>query len=189
MPTFKVRDLMINVALPEAAVPQYCNYTCLPTHPICYNPHTYPCPNNTYHHAIVQPGGAGAVAAQYCNYPSCAYNTCLNLTCHAYTPCPNPHTLPLPWCHAPTLCQHPSLAAAVTGADDPVAQSASLSAIKQQLQQMMTQVEQQQQALEQNLQPQTLQQVEELQARIRAALEELDQRKAELQQKSTETQK
>lgn len=55
-----------------------------------------------------------------------------------------------------------------------------LAALKQQLQQALAQVEEQERALEASYLPQTLAEAEELEARLRGALEELQQHKEDL---------
>lgn len=88
----------------------------------------------------------------------------------------------------PTLCPTATVIGPVPVpvGGDPVAASQQLAALKVQLQQALADLEKQQEAVEANLQPQTVAQVEELQSKMRDALDELDKRKTELQQKQSQ---
>jgi hypothetical protein len=58
-----------------------------------------------------------------------------------------------------------------------------LAALKSQLQQALTDIENQEKIVNDSLQPQTVAQVEELQTKLRSALADLDRRKSELEKK------
>jgi hypothetical protein len=66
---------------------------------------------------------------------------------------------------------------------DPGEYSQQLAALKLQLQNAVAEIEQQQAVVDESLKPQTVEQVEELQMKMRAAIDELDRRKAELNKK------
>jgi hypothetical protein len=63
---------------------------------------------------------------------------------------------------------------------------AALSALKEQLKQQLADVEQQEQATEESLRPQTVSQVDQLQVKLQAAMDELKTRRAELEKKEKE---
>jgi peptidoglycan hydrolase CwlO-like protein len=63
---------------------------------------------------------------------------------------------------------------------DPAVAAQQLSIMKAELKRALEEVEHHEQSLSEKLQPQTVDQVEELQGKLREALEELDRRKAEL---------
>jgi hypothetical protein len=61
--------------------------------------------------------------------------------------------------------------------------------LKEQLKQHLAEVEKQEKATEESLRPQSVAQVDELQKKLEAALEELKNRRAELEQKEKNQQK
>jgi hypothetical protein len=61
---------------------------------------------------------------------------------------------------------------------------AELSVLKEQLKQQLADVEQQHSAAEESLRPQTIAQVDELQKKLEAALDELKARRTELEQRN-----
>lgn len=61
--------------------------------------------------------------------------------------------------------------------------------MKEQLKQQLAEVEKQEKATEESLRPQSVTQVDELQKKLEAALEELKSRRAELEQKEKDQQK
>jgi hypothetical protein len=65
---------------------------------------------------------------------------------------------------------------------------AALSALKEQLNQQLAEVEKQEKATEESLRPQSVAQVDELQTKLEAALEELKSQRAELEQKEKDQQ-
>jgi hypothetical protein len=71
----------------------------------------------------------------------------------------------------------------VQAGGDPASASGQLAALKAQLQQALTEIENHEKAVNESLKPQTVAEVEELQGKLRDALVELDQRKSELEKK------
>jgi len=65
------------------------------------------------------------------------------------------------------------------------AQPEALAQLRQQLKQALQQVEQQERALDESMQPQTIDEVDQLEAKLQAALEELRARRETLQKRSS----
>jgi hypothetical protein len=101
----------------------------------------------------------------------------------------NPHQFMLgvtlyqtPWLFTPTICPGATVIGPVPipVGGDPAWASQQLAALKAQLQQAIAQIENQENVVNESLKPQTVEQVEDLQGKLRDALAELDKRKSEL---------
>ena len=160
MRQFKVRDLMINV-LPEGGPGQA---------PLCRGLTFANCAGNTCAElsyvgcAITCPGNV-----TFCRVTFVA-DTC-RAASQDVAGCPGP-------CSDYTGACHPGTGALVDHTDF---QLENLAILKRQLKLSLTQVEAQERALEEGLQPQTLDEIRQLEEKLTAGLEELRGRKAELE--------
>jgi hypothetical protein len=162
---FKLKDLMITL-LPPAGAAEAC--------PTASAPEARFCPT------------ASAIDPRLCPLASVRV---------VYCP---PASLPVLVLPAPQFCPTASAGFCPTASAEAAAEGAcptasapaesalgpeGLAALKQQLQQALAQVEEQERALEASYRPQTLAEAEELEARLREALEELQQHKEDLKQR------
>jgi hypothetical protein len=67
----------------------------------------------------------------------------------------------------------------------PVIQPGDLAALKEELRQMLNAVEQQEQAMAERMRPQSVEQIDTLQEKLKGAIAELDRQKADLQKRGT----
>ena len=109
-----------------------------------------------------------------CPAHSCAFFSC-GVCSVAVSYCPN------------FSCQPTVVGPQLGNIPDPAAAAQQLAALKAELQQALRDVETQQQAADESLRPQTVAEVEQLQAKLKDALAELDSRKQELQKQDKST--
>lgn len=203
---FKIKDLMINIApAADAAQGQFapllqctvsCGYWSFPCHPRTFcNFHTCRLQNSN----VVERVGAAEIAgaqAAFCFTgtiaPCGALSHCLPYT--TQPPCRFFSVIPCGIISAVT-CQGCSLFITipcplntVIGPNQPfgpgpVEMTEQVATLKAQLRQALAEVEKEQQALDESLRPQTVAEVEQLQAKLKDAMAELDNRKLELQKR------
>lgn len=113
------------------------------------------CTNCTY--TACGGGSCGCTGASGCNLCSTACTVCTDLTCGGF--------------------------ASKGPLEGIAAQPEALAQLKEQLRQAMAQVEEQERALDESMLPQTIDEVDQLEAKLQAALEELRARRETLQQR------
>lgn len=126
--------------------------------------------------------------AQYCRWPSlgcqwifsrCPWYTCHWLTPRGCWPFITDYCGPL----TPDPCGPIS---PVVGDPGDVIQPQDLTALKQQLRQALENIEQQERIMEEQAQPQTMEEIDQLENRLNQALEELQARREELKRRGSE---
>jgi hypothetical protein len=188
VPQFKVKDLMINV-VPEALERENIYKLC-PQGTFCW-PDTNWCPTWFSHCHWYSPIGCQTWISR------CDWGTIV--ACHRFiSDCPGGTIL----CrfdsgicpNASQICPGGSIVCQ-TGSDpcggsildpgDILTNPAALSALKEQLRQTLARVEAQEQAAAEGLQPQTIEQVDQLTQQLTEGLEELKARRQELEKRGT----
>ena len=189
MKSFRVKDLMINVS-PCTACTLSCNA----------GPTAAP-------EKFCRPGCTNFTNCGPCTH-QCTHQQCTNITCVGCTGCSGPCT------HACTaectgLCTyictyvctqaatpcHARFSCAIGVAtvhppeEEPQASLEALSTLRQQLQQQLAAVEQQEQAINAALKPQTVTQVDQLMQKLQEAMDELKTQRAELAKKEAQEKK
>jgi hypothetical protein len=192
---FKVKDLMINV-LPDVGaqrlhcpdntiIPCLANSVCVRgscgctvlspqtcfgySRPSCIVNSVIPCTETLPTTCFYGSCGCTVLSPQTCLWGSCGINS--GITCGGFT----------------INC----VGSACGGSETPVFQGGgevgpeTLAALKEQLRQALAQVEAQERAVEESLRPQSVAEVEQLEQKMKAALEELRVRKEELQKKAS----
>lgn len=180
--TFKVKDLMINIAPGEGARDAAREW-CTPAFSIggcgvtgCNGSH------RTFLLALAE----GAVAPAYCGAGASAHSAypCGCMCTYGCTVASG-GTRTYFMVFTGTICPFGTAIGPVPVpvGGDPAPLTEQLAALKTQLTQAVAEIERQQAAVDESLKPQTVAQVEELQAKMQEALAELDRRKQELSAK------
>src|SRR5205807_10658985 len=109
--------------------------------------------------------------------------TCVGCThcSNGCTVCSNDCTI-CSGCTHPT-CNHPTCGLTLQTPQSAASTPETLAALKAQLQQAIADIEQQEQSMAESMQPQTIAEVNDLEAKLQGSLEELKKRRAELEQK------
>jgi len=168
MKSFRVKDLMINVS-PCAACTLSCN-----AHPTC-----------------VGKSGCGITCKACtlactvtCNFPTCAGNSIVACPCSHFASCGCTYICSIVGCTTCTILI--SACTVITRQDDPQTSLDALTALKQQLQQQLADLETQEQAMNAALKPQTVSQVDQLMQKLQEAMDDLNTRRAELAKKEAQ---
>jgi len=150
-------------------------------HPCSANPcsafpcSVHPCSANV---CTVHPCSAFACSANVCSVIACSH-----LACSAIAACSARICSVIPSiCNNPTLVTCPGGSFVTPGPDPgPVEMATTLGELKAQLQQQLAAVEEQEKATAESLKPQTVAEVDDLQAKLQGAMDELKTRRAELE--------
>jgi hypothetical protein len=181
---FRVKDLMINIAPGEGGAPGGV-LSRFPCNCGCTYGYTVGCPNTGggggNPHQFMIPGG-GILSRFPCNC-GCTYGYTVGCGETLGGGGGNPHQLMMDWCPPLTILCTWTTCLIVPIGGDPALAAEQLAALKSQLQQALTDIENQEKIVNDSLQPQTVAQVEELQTKLRSALADLDRRKSELEKK------
>jgi hypothetical protein len=125
-----------------------------------------------------------------CSVHPCSVNVCSVVACSAAVACSaRPCTaavtvicnVPATVCGAVTVACGPVTVTVDTDPGDPVESIGTLAALKAQLKQQLATIEEQEKSFGESLKPQTVAEVDDLQAKLQGAMEELKTRRAELE--------
>ena len=163
-----------------------CSVVACTAHPCSVFPcSAHPCSANacSVFPCSAHPCSANVCSAHPCSALACSVVICSAHACSAVAACTVRVCSVIPSiCNNPTLVTCPGGSFVTPGPDPgPVEMATTLGELKAQLQQQLAAVEEQEKATAESLKPQTVAEVDDLQAKLQGAMDELKTRRAELE--------